>query len=137
MCIRGLNDPDVGEEEIALLPESIRWLAKEIGPAVLVKLALAFGGTIIYVPAKRNVKPSNKIAKEIGLHNARKLSAAFTGNRTGVEFDVPQCTRLQRHRRNQMIRRDAAHGVSRQQLAKRYEMSHRCIRRIVNSGSAT
>lgn len=61
-------------------------IADSIGVNATITLLLQFGGTSIYVPAK--MRPSNRIAKAIGLRAAERLSEDF-GNPIGIVIALP------------------------------------------------
>lgn len=111
------------------LPPLLAEIAEVIGLPLALKLAAECGGTYVYISTRP--RADNAAARVIGLEAMRKLGKHFGA---GL-IEMPVATSVHRSRRNALIRRSAKLGLSQSQLARRYNLTVRHIRRICSPGS--
>ncbi len=103
-------------------------LTRILGQDALEKLAGEFGGRRLVVPKIARLGPTHPLVQLLGMDVAQRLSKHFDGE----YIEIPKCSRLERKRRNEAIRRDRATGMTQAALARRYGVTERWVRAIVN-----
>ena len=63
---------------------------------------------------------------------AERISIAFCRQHAETAYRVPNCTRVDNHERDTEIRRQYSGGVTCFDLSKKFDLSCRHVRRIVN-----
>lgn len=118
---------DVYSEYAHLLPPSVKLLAQVIGLKATLSLITEYHPrSRIYIPLVIN--ETHRISACIGLHASAKLSECYGG--TSLSF--PLCSAYRKAiQRNKLIIADRTAGLSIDQLAVKYQLSTRHIRRIV------
>jgi len=102
-------------------------IAQLIGAAATAKLVAGHGGTCLYITIAP--KPGQALYQLIGQEDAQKLANEFGG----MSVEIPRAVMLHIGQRNALIRADRAAGMSQSQLALKYQLTQRSIRKIVNS----
>lgn len=110
-----------------MLPDSLKEIAEIIGVGPTIKLAKEFGGTETYIPKTMTAK--HPIAVCIGLDAAIKLSELAIGD----NLDIPRAVAVHRGKRNAEIRKAVEGGLSKKKAARRFELTTRWIRHLMNS----
>lgn len=75
----------------------------------------------IYVPLRP--KPENNLVQVIGMEAAKKLAQVYGGQ----EIQIPKCKVIDRAQRTAEIKRMAADGITRVNIAKHFGMSARQV----------
>ena len=97
-----------------------------IGDDAFTRLCTVFGGTKLYVSnTDRSRKRLNII---IGEENAGKMIFHFEG----VTLILPMLSSLEIRKRHQAIIADAKNGMSQRDIAMKYDLTDRQVRRIIN-----
>lgn len=112
------------------LPQVARELVRVIGLDATLALCEARGGLPLAVPMR--LAPDGTLIVEIGSLAAEKLIAEFGGNR----IEVPKLTALAASRRDELIRDALRAGRSTAEIALRFNLTTRHIRRIRAAGVA-
>ena len=99
-------------------------LLELIGPEALRELSAARGGRRLYVP--RSVRSGHWLAGALGPEVAERLAFQYGGCR----IDIPELG-VRRADRNEEIRRCHAAGASMADVAGRFGLSERQVRRIL------
>ena len=111
------------------LPPNAAKLSELIGSdnaIALIELARNNGGRCyVYVPIRP--RPSNQIAKLIGIEAAIKLSKAYGGQ----DIVIPKCRAIDRAQRTAEIKRMAADGMTRANIARHFGMSVRQVSNLL------
>lgn len=116
------------EQDIALLPPSMRWLAKTAGlSAVLALVRVHGGGAPVYVPA--TLRADHYLVRLVGL----EAFAALVAEYGGTALEIARCERAARELVYRQIRREAREGVTQNTLALRHGFTVRHIRTILES----
>lgn len=112
-------------EDIAMedLPETLAQIAEVIGVAATMKLVDALGGTEIYVP--RNPSSKHALSRVLRATDAELLAAEFSGQR----LHIPRLAGRALASRDAAIRLDRQSGMTTIQLALKYGISERQVRR--------
>lgn len=97
-------------------------LVADLGLAMALKLADAFGGTAIYVPTPERLHEGHPIVQVLGLESARRLAAEWPQH----EVIVPRCVDYLRKIRNRQVRADRETLTARE-CALKYELTERMI----------
>lgn len=108
-------------------PGPFEALCEIIGEGKAQILVEHFGGVSLYIPAK--VRADHPLASIIGLDTAQRVCAEFGG----VTVGIPRHAGLQRNARNAQIFFDHEQGMSNRELARKYQLTDRHIRSIINS----
>lgn len=98
-----------------------------IGQEAAVKLAAQYGGTRLYIPA--TIKPEHDLCQLLGQVAAQQLAEEFCG----LTLEIPRDVDSQIRQRNKLIMTDRAAGMTQRQLALKYRLTERTIRKITNS----
>lgn len=112
-CAREPEYPGVWHE--------IKVVTGEEGAANLVA---HYGGTRLYIP--HTSKTDHLLCQLIGQEAAQKLSYEFAG----MSVDIPRAAQMLIAQRNGLIAADRATGMSQRQLALKYGLTERTIRKI-------
>jgi len=97
-----------------------------IGDDAFTRLCTVFGGTRLHVSnSDRSRKRLNII---IGEENAEKMIFHFDG----VGLTLPVLSSLEIKKRHQAIIEDAKKGMSQRDIAMKYDLTDRQVRRIIN-----
>lgn len=115
------------EEIICLMPKSFVFVARLIGIEAALQLIKAYGGTTIFIPSQHGMNINHDITQNISLKNL-KLLAAQLGNTT---IEVPTGISITVAMRNRMIRNQAS-KESKAKLARKFDVTVRTIRSVVN-----
>ncbi|TCM61901.1 Mor transcription activator family protein [Acinetobacter calcoaceticus] len=114
-------------EIIELMPRSYAFVTKLIGVEAALNLINAYGGTSIFIPCKHALNINNDITHVVGLKCLQRLSDQL-GNAT---IEIPMGTPIKIAMRNRAIR-ELAKKESKPKLARRFNVTLRTIRSIVN-----
>lgn len=98
-----------------------------IGDEATAKIVARYGGTIIYIPLK--LKCEHPLSQLLGEGAAKRLADEFSG----LTVEVPRDLTLQLAQRNNLIQADRDAGMTQSQLALKYRLTQRTIRKIINS----
>jgi len=97
-----------------------------IGDDAFTRLCTVFGGTKLHISnSERSRKRLNII---VGEENAAKLIFHFDG----VALTLPMLSSLEIRKRHQAIIADAKSGMSHRDIAMKYDLTDRQVRRIIN-----
>lgn len=98
-----------------------------IGCEAAALLVSQFGGcSPLYIPAKLN--PEHPLCQLLGEEAAQQLSNEFAG----PSVEIPRNVALQIEQRNRLIMADREAGMTQNELARKYQMTTRNIRNILN-----
>lgn len=90
------------------------------------KLVAKYGGTRLYIPS--TFGPGNALPLLLGDEAAQRLSAEFRGN----TIEIPRGWLSDLRKRNAAILGDRETGMTQRQLAIKYRITQRTIRKIIN-----
>ncbi len=110
-----------------ILPGTLAEIARETSVPVALAIARRFGGTDLYVPL--NPTEHDPLARCVGIDAANRIARLYGGGRV----EIPLGNTARRAERNRAIRRMAAEGRSVSEIARRFGMTTRSIRRIKNA----
>lgn len=97
-----------------------------IGDDAFTRLCTVFGGTKLHVSnSDRSRKRLNII---VGEENAGKMIAHFDG----VTLTLPMLSSLEIRKRHQAIIADVRNGMSHRDIAMKYDLTDRQVRRIIS-----
>ncbi|ENU87446.1 Mor transcription activator family protein [Acinetobacter sp. CIP 102129] len=116
------------DEIINLMPKNFIFIARLIKVENALNLIDAFGGTKVFIPKRQALNVHSELAQVIGL-NRLQLLADQLGNET---IEVPMGTPITVAMRNRAIREQAP-TMSKEKLARKFSVTLRTIRSIVNS----
>lgn len=116
------------QEIISLMPKNFAFIAKLIGVEASLNLIHSYGGTSVFVPAKQRLNINHDITHVIGLKALQLLAEQF-GN---ANIEIPMGTPITVAMRNKAIR-EYAQKESKPKLARRFGLTLRSIRAILNS----
>lgn len=116
------------EEIIALMPKSFAFVAKLIGVAAALHFIDTYGGTSIFIPNKHALNIDHEITHIIGLKQLQLLA----DNLGNAYVEVPMGTPITVAMRNKSIRDLAEKRVSQSKLARKFGVTQRTIRNVVN-----
>ena len=102
-------------------------MAQTIGDDATAKLVEQYGGTRLYIPYKLN--PEHPLCQLLGHETSQQLSSEYGG----MTVEIPRAIMLQIRKRNELIMADSAAGMSQSKLARKYRLTERTIRKIINS----
>jgi len=114
----------VDDEVLGLLPKRVTELVDVVGMVAALKLVEAYGGQHLWIPSKAH--PKHFLAGLIGMEALGKLSAVY-GDQT-MDFD--RCAALLRAVKDKTILDEFNGGMTNGQLAVKYGMTERGIRKI-------
>lgn len=116
------------EEIIGLMPKSFAFVAKLIGVEAALTLIHTYGGTNIFIPNKHAMNINHPITHQIGLNKLHLLAEHF-GN---INLEIPMGEPVMMAMRNKMIKEGASKKESKTKLARKFGLTVRRIRGIVN-----
>lgn len=87
-------------------------------------LSAQFGGTRLYIPS--NITSEHQLCRLLGQDITHLLSREFGG----LTVEIPRGIQTQIAQRNCLIAEDRATGMSQRQLALKYGLTERTIRKI-------
>ncbi|MCR4529902.1 Mor transcription activator family protein [Acinetobacter venetianus] len=116
------------DEIINLMPKNFIFIAQLIKVENALNLIEAFGGTKIYIPVRQALNVNSKLAQVIGFSNLQLLSDQLGNN----HIEIPMGTPITVGMRNRAIRKEAS-TMSKEKLARKFSVTLRTIRSIVNS----
>ena len=116
------------DEIINLMPKNFIFIARLIKVENALNLIDAFGGTKVFIPKRQALNVHSELAQVIGL-NRLQLLADQLGNET---IEVPMGTPITVAMRNRAISEQAP-TMSKEKLARKFSVTLRTIRSIVNS----
>lgn len=116
------------QEIINLMPKSFSFVAKLIGVEDSLHLIHAFGGTRVFVPTQHALNVKHEITHIVGF-KALQLLAMHLGK---SNIEIPMGTPITTAMRNKAIR-DASKKDSQTKLARKFGLTQRAIRTILNS----
>ncbi|GEM_PF-377285 len=117
------------EQIINLMPKSYAFIAGLIGVEAALNLIQAYGGTCVFIPSKHALNINHDITHVIGLNALKSLSEQLGGG----NIEVPMGTPITVAMRNKAIRDYAQKEKSKPKLARRFGLTLRSIRAILNS----
>ena len=116
------------DEIINLMPKNFIFIARLIKVENALNLIDGFGGTKIYIPVRQALNVNSKLAQVIGFSNLQLLSDQLGNN----HIEIPMGTPITVGMRNRAIRNQAS-TMSKEKLARKFSVTLRTIRSIVNS----
>ncbi|ENX02694.1 MAG: Mor transcription activator family protein [Acinetobacter sp.] len=116
------------DEIINLMPKNFIFIARLIKVENALNLIDAFGGTKVFIPKRQALNVHSELAQVIGLNRLQMLADQL-GNET---IEVPMGTPITVAMRNRAIREQAP-TMSKEKLARKFSVTLRTIRSIVNS----
>ena len=116
------------DEIINLMPKNFIFIARLIKVENALNLIDAFGGTKVFIPERQALNVHSELAQVIGLNRLQMLADQL-GNET---IEVPMGTPITVAMRNRAIREQAP-TMSKEKLARKFSVTLRTIRSIVNS----
>lgn len=116
------------DEIINLMPKNFVFIARLIKVENALNLIDAFGGTKVFIPKRQALNVHSELAQVIGLNRLQMLADQL-GNET---IEVPMGTPITVAMRNRAIREQAP-TMSKEKLARKFSVTLRTIRSIVNS----
>lgn len=132
-AIKSCNDTICDHVRPEQLPCILRKLSELIGIKAALSIADVFGGEKIYVARwspdmSKQGKDTARLIQCIGNDSAQKVCDLFGGS----HIVIPSCKNLIREVRNKSIRADAHSKIKRGEMAHKYGLSVRQIRRIIS-----
>lgn len=109
------------------LPAVFQPFIRKVGPAPTITLIEHYGGTRVQVPY--HADPSHALAQLLGFEAFERLVQEFGGD----TIDVPLGTIAKRATRNARIKAGREAGETTASLARRFHLTERAIRLIVNT----
>ncbi len=116
--------PDLKEKPYDLLPERVKELIDVIDYESTMLLIEKYKGTHLNIP--QNPKELHFLATIIDFQQFKKLCAYYGG--TVLEIDL--CTRFFGYQKNQLIFNDMQNYKNQSEIAQKYKMTERNVRRI-------
>ena len=117
------------DEIINLMPKNFVFIARLIKVENALNLIDAFGGTKIYIPVRQALNVNSELAQVIGLSKLQLLSDQLGND----HIEIPMGTPITVAMRNRQIRELAKKRVSKESLARKFGVTLRSIRGIVNT----
>ena len=114
----------------ASYPGVFQEVSQLIGEEAAAKLVAPYGGTRLYIPG--TLKTEHILCQLLGQKAAQQLTDEFGGMTLEIPRDVMSLIR----QRNELILIDRAKGMTQRQLALKYRLTERTIRKITNSTSS-
>lgn len=113
-------------------PGVFQEIGQLIGEEATAKLVAQYGGCApLYIPGK--LKPEHPLCQLLGEKVAQKLTDEFGG----LTVEIPRAIAIQIEQRNKQIMADRAAGITQSELARKYRLTTRTIRKIVSSARNT
>lgn len=116
------------EEIIGLMPKNFAFVTKLLGVEAALNLINTYGGTGIFVPHKHALNVDHEIANSIGYKNLHLLSEQLGNNTIEIPIGAPITVAM----RNRMIRNLAKKNEPKSKIARKFGVTQRTIRTIVN-----
>jgi hypothetical protein len=116
------------DEIINLMPKNFIFIARLIKVENALNLIDAFGGTKIYIPIRQALNVNSELAQVIGLSKLQLLADQLGND----HIEIPMGTPITVAMRNRAIRKEAP-TMSKEKLARKFSVTLRTIRSIVNS----
>lgn len=116
------------DEIIGLMPKNFAFVAKLIGVEAALQLIDAYGGTSIFIPNKHALNIEHDISRVISLKKLQLLSEQLGNNTVEIPMGSPIVVAM----RNRMIRDLARKKESKPKIARKFGVTQRTIRTIVN-----
>lgn len=107
-------------------PGVFQEVGQKIGDEATAKLVAQYGGTRLYIPYK--LKLEHPLSQLLGQEVSQQLSSEFGG----MTVEISRAVMLQIGQRNELILADRAAGMSQRQLARKFNLTERTIRKITN-----
>ncbi len=107
-------------------PGAFQEIRQFIGDVATAKLVAQYGGTRLYIPI--TLKREHPLCQLLGEETAQQLAGEFCG----MSVEVPRDVMLQLVQRNKLILADSEAGMSQSQLALKYGLTQRTIRKITS-----
>ncbi|MBK5937162.1 Mor transcription activator family protein [Halorhodospira halophila] len=107
-----------------------RALADHIGHTATVRLLRAYGGRRVYIPV--NIAPDHPLAAAIGYRACEPLAQRWGGERLDIPDDQTAILDL----RNRQIVAQYTGGEPIRSLARRYGLSPRMVRKVLDAAGA-
>lgn len=101
-------------------------LVEVIGVDGALLLCGQYGGARLHVPAE--MEPGHHLAQLVGLEAAEKMSARAGG----CTIEIPKADAWNKARRDEQLRLDRSRGLSQAALARKYKLTQRWVRAILN-----
>lgn len=120
------------QQLIDQLPESLKKIVELTDFESTFALVERHGGTTFHVPPFKMIHPHHDLALLIGLDNALKLARYYSGD----SIYLPRASHYLQAIRDEKIRADAD-TLTTAELALKYKLSERWIRKIKVSGLQT
>lgn len=116
------------DEIIGLMPKNFTFVAKLIGVEAALNMIHTYGGTNIFIPHRHALNINHDISTIISLKKLQLLSDQLGNSTIEVPMGAPLVTAM----RNKMIRNMANEGTSKPKIARKFGVTQRTIRTIVN-----
>lgn len=97
-----------------------------IGDDAFTRLCMVFGGTRLYV--SNSARCRQRLNVIVGESMAEKIIETFHGE----SILLPKLSSLEIKKRNTAIIEDSKHGMSHRDIAMKYDLTDRQVRRIIN-----
>lgn len=107
-------------------PGVFREVAQLVGDEATALLIAQYGGCApLYIPGKP--RHDHPLCQLLGEKIAQQLAREFGG----LTVEIPRAVAIQIEQRNRLIVADRAAGITQSELAKKYQLTARTIRKIV------
>ncbi len=116
------------DEIIGLMPKNFAYIAKLIGAEASLLMIENYGGTNVFIPHKHALNINHEISRVIGLSKLKILSSQLGNNTIAVPMGSPIWLAM----RNRMVRDLASKKESKPKIARKFGVTERTIRTIVN-----
>lgn len=116
------------DEIVGLMPKNFAFVARLVGVDASLHMIDSYGGTNIFIPNKHALNIDHEISRVIGFKQLQMLSEQL-GNNT---IEVPMGSPIVLAMRNRMIRDMAKRKESNPKIARKFGVTMRTIRTIVN-----
>ncbi|WP_297325654.1 Mor transcription activator family protein [Nitrosomonas sp.] len=97
-----------------------------IGEDAFTRLCTVFGGTRLHI--SNSVRSRQRLTVIVGEDNAEKIIF----NYQGVALTLPMLSSLEIKKRHQSIIKDFENGMSQRDIAMKYDLTDRQVRRIIS-----
>jgi len=104
-------------------------ISQIVGEEAAAKLSAQYGGTRLYIPI--TLKTEHPLVQLLGQQTAQQLVDEFSA----ITVEIPRAFIRIIARRNELIIADRDDGMSQRQLAIKYQLTERTIRKITKSVS--